>query len=438
MNRVLQLTNSSRFRSARVFTSTMCLSLLAGLGLALSTPAAQAQLRVEISGVGTSQIPVAIASFEGADNSAVTSDIIRSDLQRSGAIKVLPAAVASETKQPDFPALRAQGADAYAAGSVTRLANGQLDVRFRLWDVVKAVELAGQSFSVNAVDARMAAHKVADLIHEKLTGVRGAAATRIAYVVKNGARFALVVADSDGENAVNALLSNEPIISPAWSPSGAELAYVSFESRKPVVYVHTVASGARRVVANFKGINSAPAWFADGANLVVTLSKDGLAQLYAISRDGGAARRLTQSGGIDTEPVVAPNGSIYFVSDRAGGPQIYRTSAAGGEASRVTFNGSYNISPAISPDGKSMAYISRQGGFKLFVMALEGGGASAITDTAFDESPSFAPNGKLILYASRSGGREVLMTTTIDGQVKSKLSASAGDIREPAWGPHVK
>jgi TolB protein len=409
------------------------------LGLAfIALNAAQAQLRVEISGVGTSQIPVAIATFEGADISATTSDIIRSDLQRSGAIKVLPSALASETKPPDFAALRAQGADAYAAGSVSRLANGQLDVRFRLWDVVKGAELAGQTFAINSVDARMAAHKIADLIHEKLTGVRGAAATRIAYVVKNGSRFALVVADSDGENAVNALLSNEPIISPAWSPSGAELAYVSFESRKPVVYVHTVATGARRVVANFKGINSAPAWFNDGANLVVTLSKDGLAQLYAIGRDGGVPRRLTQSGGIDTEPAVAPNGSIYFVSDRAGGPQIYRTGAGGGEASRVTFSGSYNISPAISPDGKTMAYVSRQSGFKLFVMPLEGGAGAAITDTAFDESPSFAPNGKLILYASRSGGREVLMTSSLDGQVKSKLSASAGDIREPAWGPYVK
>jgi TolB protein len=276
--------------------------------------------------------------------------------------------------------------------------------------------------------------------------VRGAAATRIAYVTKavvskTVSRFALVVADSDGENAAEALRSNEPIISPAWSPNGAELAYVSFEQRKPVVYVHNVATGMRRVVANFKGTNSAPAWAPDGRNLAVALSKDGLTQLYQVSADGSSttARRLTQSSGIDTEPRFTVGGNLFFVSDRAGGPQIYRMPAGGGDAARVTFSGSYNISPAISADGKTLVYISRQGGFKLFSQSLDGGGAAqAITDTTYDESPSFAPNGKLVLYATRVGGREVLMTTSLDGRVKATLSAAAGDIREPAWGPYVE
>lgn len=414
----------------------LLITVMAYLGL---TSSASAQLRVEISGVGAQQIPVAVASFvtQGQVPQQV-AEIIKADLARAGSFKLVAAAQANETTQPDFAALKSQAVDAYVAGSVTRLANGQFDVRFRLWDVLKSKELAGQSFVVNAPDLRMAAHRVSDVVHLKLTGEPGAAATRIAYVAKNGPRYALIVADSDGENAAEALRSNESIISPAWSPNGAELAYVSFESRKPVVYVHTVATGQRRVVANFKGINSAPAWTPDGKQLAVALSKDGLTQLYLIGTDGGNVRRLTQSSGIDTEPWIASNGSMFFVSDRGGGPQVYRQSLSGGDAQRVTFTGSYNVSPAVSPDGKTLAYISRQDGFKLYLQALDGASQGAgITTTVDDESPSFAPNGRLVLYASRDAGREVLMSSTLDGRVKAKLSAGAGDIREPAWGPFL-
>jgi TolB protein len=411
--------------------------LLSFAFLLITSSLSSAQFRVEISGVGATQIPVAVATFEGVPTSAVTSDIIRADLARSGPLKPVIAGSASETKAPDFAALRASGADAYAAGSVTALANGSFDVRFALWDVVKGTQLVSQSYVVAARDLRMAAHRIADEIQEKLTGVRGAAATRIAYVVKNGSQYALVVADSDGENAVNALRSNEPIISPAWSPSGAELAYVSFEQRKAIVYVHELASGQRRALANFRGTNSAPAWFRDGSKLVVTLSSTGLAQLHTINRDGSGVSRLTQSSSIDTEAHVGPDGGIYFVSDRAGGPQIYRYVSAT-EAQRVSFAGSYNVSPAVSPDGKYLAFISRQAGFKLFLKPLGGGDAVGITDTQADEKPTFSPNSRLILYASRQGGRDILMSTSLDGLVKAKLSANAGDIREPAWGPYVK
>jgi TolB protein len=365
------------------------------------------------------------------------SQIVRADLERSGLFKLLDAPNAiDETAQPAMSEWRGRGADALAGGSVARLADGRLDVRYKLWDVVKGQDLGGQGLAVVQADMRLAAHRVADAIYEKLTGDKGVFSTRIAYVVRAGRTYTLRIADADGEGGQVALTSPDPIISPAWSPDGRELAYVSFESQKAVVWVQEVASGQRRKIADFRGSNSAPAWSPDGKQLALTLSREGGSQLYVMPRDGGTPRRLTQSGAIDTEACWAPDGkSIVFVSDRGGGPQIYRIGAAGGDAQRITFNGAYNISPAISPDGKSMAYISRGNGFKLYVMDLAGGTTAAITDTNDDESPSFAPNGKLIIYASRAQGRDILMTTTPDGRIKARLLTTGVDVREPVWGP---
>jgi TolB protein len=317
------------------------------------------------------------------------------------------------------------------------LADGRFDVRVRLWDVVRSQDLGGQSHVVSGADLRLAAHRVADFIYEKLTGDKGIFATRIAYVTKSAQRFNLWVADSDGENAQSALTSAEPIISPSWSPTGNQLAYVSFESRKPVIYSHDVASGKRRLLANFKGSNSAPAWSPDGRQLVATLSRDGGSQIFAIDVNGGEPRRLTQSSSIDTEPTYSADGkSIYFVSDRGGSPQIYKMAPSGGNPQRVTFTGTYNISPALSHDGRLMAYISRVGGaFKLHIMDLTSGVATPITDTSADENPSFSPNGRLVLYATQQQGKEALMTSTLDGKIKARLSGASGDIREPDWGP---
>lgn len=409
------------------------------LGLCLSVPAI-AQFRVEVSGVGLTQLPIAISAFRGEDSAPQKiAAIVQADLERSGQFRGVNSSgpVMDELTRPDVALWRQKGADSLVLGSINRLADGRYDVRFRLWDVVRGQDLGGQSYAVTQGDLRLASHRISDFIYEKLTGDKGAFSTRITYVTKAAERYQLWVADADGENAQSALASPEPIISPAWSPSGGQLAYVSFESRKPVVYTHEVASGKRRLIANFRGSNSAPAWSPDGRSLAVTLSRDGGSQLYVINAAGGEPRRLTQSSSIDTEPVFTPDGKfIYFVSDRGGAPQIYKIPVSGGNAARVTFTGNYNISPTLSADGRWMAFISRiNGAFKLHVMELNGSAVTAITDSTNDENPSFAPNSRLIVYATKQQGREVLMTTTLDGKIKARLTGQNGDIREPDWGP---
>lgn len=411
----------------------------------LAAPAwpALAQFRVEVSGVGLTQLPIAIAPFRGeAQSPQKMAAIIGADLERSGQFRAIDAAspAMDETSRPDFSLWRQRNADSLVVGGITRLADGRFDLRFRLWDVVRGLDLGGQSYAVAQADLRLTAHRMADFIYEKLTGEKGVFSTRIAYITKAGPRHTLWVADADGENAQAALASPEPIISPAWSAAGDQLAYVSFESRKPVIYVHEVASGRRRLLANFRGSNSAPAWSPDGLNLAVTLTRDGGSQIYLMNASGGEPRRLTQSASIDTEPVYSNDGSsIFFVSDRGGAPQIYRMPVSGGPATRVTFSGSYNISPALSPDGRWLAYVSRiNGAFKLQAMELASGNVVALTDSSADESPSFSPNGRMIVYATRQQGRDALMTTTLDGKIKARLAGQGGDIREPAWGPFQK
>ena len=401
---------------------------------------AQAQFRVEISGVGATQVPIAVAKFRDEDKAGqALANIIRNDLERSGLFRNIDAPGAlDETTQPAMSDWRGRNADALVGGSVSKLADGRFDVRFKLWDVVKGAELGGQSTVVDAADLRLAAHRIADFVHEKLTGEKGVFSTRIAYVTKGGGRFTLRVADADGEGGQVAVNSAEPLISPAWSPDGKELAYVSFESQKAVVIAQDVATGKRRTIASFKGSNSAPAWSPDGQQLAVTLSRDGGAQLYLMNRFGEGVKRLTSSSAIDTEPVFSPDGkSVYFVSDRGGSPQIYRVAVTGGTPERVSFSGSYNISPAISPNGRNMAYITRQGNaFKLALLDLTAGSApQLLSDTSDDESPSFSPNGRLLIYATRSQGRDVLMTTTLDGKIKARLVSTTADVREPVWSP---
>ena len=409
--------------------------------LLLAATAAHAQLTVEITGAGANRIPVAIANFagDGLLPQALTG-VVRADLERSGLFKLVDPGTTPvpENAAIDLNQWKDRGADALALASILPAPGGRYEVRMRLYDIARQNKPDGMIFLFGASTVRETGHRIADFIHEKLTGERGVYSTRIAYVVKTGKSYELKVDDADGQNPRTALRSSEPIISPAWSPDGTRLAYVSFQAKKPIIYVHSLATGAQTVVANFKGSNSAPAWSPDGKRLAVVLTKDGSSQIYTINADGSGLTRVAGSTTIDTEPQFSPDGQyLYFTSDRGGSPQIYRVAATGGTAERVTFEGSYNVSPRLSPDGKMLAYVSRNGGrFQITVMDLASRQIQILTDSSRDESPSFAPNSRTILYASEVGGRGVLSAVSSDGRVKQKLSGQAGgDVREPAWGP---
>ncbi|GAB4171225.1 MAG: Tol-Pal system beta propeller repeat protein TolB [Rhodocyclaceae bacterium] len=418
------------------------LSGLAAAALLLVCSGARAQLSIEISGAGANRIPVAVADFAGDGLlPQALSTVVRADLERSGMFSLIEtgARPVGEASPPDYPEWKDRGADAALVGSVSATGAERIEARFRLYDVQKRAQLGAAALAGSTSQLRTTGHRIADFVYEKLTGERGVFSTRIAYVVKSAGRYELQIADADGMNAQTALASREPVISPAWSPDGRRIAYVSFEAKKPVVYVHTLATGRRQVVANFKGSNSAPAWSPDGSRLAVVLTKDGGSQIYLVNADGSGVRRLATSAGIDTEPFFSPDGQhIYFTSDRGGSPQIYRIPAGGGQPERITFEGSYNVSPRISPDGRTLAFIARSGGrFQLSVMDLATRQTHVLTDSAKDESPSFAPNGRIILYATEIGGRGVLAAVSSDGRVRQRLSVAAGNVREPAWGPFV-
>ncbi|MEI8362061.1 MAG: Tol-Pal system beta propeller repeat protein TolB [Betaproteobacteria bacterium] len=414
-----------------VFSASLCISFIAN-----------AALEIEISGGSAQQLPVAIVPFAQvatADQENI-STIVSADLRRSGLFRVLetggvvnhPSDI-MQIKYAEWAALQAQ---AMAVGVVETLPDNRLKVTFQLADVLKQTQLTGMQYNIAPNQLRATAHKIADVIYQKLTGEVGIFASRIAYINKSNGRYALRIADADGENPLTMVSSKEPIISPAWSPDGSKLAYVSFEKKKPIIFVQTL-SGQRTVLANFKGNNSAPSWAPDGSKLAIVLTYGANSQVYTINADGSGLQQITKSSAIDTEPTWSTDAKwIYFSSDRGGKPQIYKVSSSGGEPQRVTFEGAYNVSPRFSPDGKSLAMIRNDGGkFRVALQNLASGQVQILSEGSQDESPSFAPNSRILLYATRVGGHGALAAVSADGRVKQRLNESGGDIREPAWGP---
>jgi len=411
---------------------------------------ARAVLTIEITRGVETGTPIAIVPF-GWDGPVKpgqnVSDIVEADLARSGRFAVQPRkdfiSTPHEDKDVVFKDWRILKSEALVIGSIRLTAPGKYQVQFRLYDVFKETQLAGFRYNITSDLLRSVAHQISDIIYEKITGESGAFSTRIAYVTREEPTrtqpvYKLQVADSDGYNAQTVVRSAEPLMSPAWSPDGNRLAYVSFEDKRSKVYVQNLTDGHRELLAEFSGINSAPAWSPDGTRLALTLSRDGNAEIYVMLLNSRALKRLTFDPAIDTEPSWSPDGrGIIFTSDRAGSPQLYRMDASGGSAERLTFDGDYNARASYAADGKSITFVSRtQGGFHIAVMRLDNKTTQILTDTSLDESPSFAPNGRMIIYATEVRGRGVLASVSADGRVRQLFKFEEGDVREPAWSPY--
>lgn len=435
-------------------TKRNILSLLGALfALAIAAPTALAQLRIDITSGVTDPVPIAVVKFAPDASAAATFDfaeIIQQDLERSGRFRLLArermSASPSRADAVVAGDWKALGTDYVLVGRSAPAPAGQSVVDFELLNVLNGQRLLSERITVPTSTARNGAHRISDRVYEKILGVPGAFATRIAYVSVDGAppnqRYQMIVADSDGEGARAILESRQPLMSPSWSPDGESLAYVSFEARASAIYVQRVRSGERRRVSARRGINGAPAWSPDGGKLALTLSgSGGNLDIYVLELASQALTRLTEDPGIDTEPVWAPDGaSIYFTSDRSGGPQIYRAVPTPGDRPRrITFTGSYNARPRISPDGTQLAYVTLEGGgFKIAIQDLANGNGRLLSKGRFDESPGFAPNGALLIYASRERGQGVLATVSADGLITQRLKSDSGEVREPAWGPFLR
>jgi TolB protein len=418
-------------------------------GLALSQ-AAVAQVNLIVVNGELKRTPVAVVPFgwEGQSPQAPLdiADVISSDLYRSG--RFAPVAERDMLQKPttgaevDFDDWTILGIDAVIVGQVVQTGENAYTVRFQLFDPIRQTQLVGYQMPASRGTMRRVAHRAADMIYEKLTGIKGVFATKVAFVsaLKNGNndQFRLIVADYDGENEAIVMESTDPIMSPAWSPDSRRLAYVSFEGSKSAIYVQTLRSGNRIMVSGDPGINGAPAFSPDGRNLVVTLGGvDGNLDIYVLDLASKQKKRLTTHRAIDTEGTWSPDGRyIYFTSDRAGGPQIYRISANGGTPERVTFEGSYNARPRLSPDGEKLALLTLdRGNYRIGIMDLERKNLLVLSRGRQDESPSFAPNSDILIYATRQSGNGVLETVSADGLIRARLESGQGDVREPVWSP---
>ena len=421
--------------------------LLAMFMLAVAQNAG-AVLNIEITQGVDGALPIAVVPFDTSKLATaidvdiaevVTNDLNRSGVLRSMARSDLPA-TPHYSNQVQYSRWRNVGQDYLVVGRVLEKSAGVYTIEFQLLDVLKQRQLLGRSMPTRKRNLRKRAHQISDYIYEQITGTRGAFDTRIAFVRAQpdaARKFVLQVADSDGYNPQNVLESDEPIMSPSWSPDGKSLAYVSFESKRPEIFIQHLATARRTKVSGFSGLNSAPSWSPDGKFLVLVLSKDGSPDIYTLNTASKRLKRLTTHRSIDTEPVWTPDGrSIIFTSDRSGSPQLYQIGVDGGKPRRITFEGNYNAAPSQSPDGRyiSMVHVS-QGRYVIAQLDRKTRNLTLLTDSTLDESPSFSPNGKMVLYASSQGQSGFLYAVSIDGRARHKLSDSAGNIREPVWGP---
>ncbi len=411
---------------------------------------ARAVLTIEITQSAGAGIPIAVVPFgwQGKTKPAHdVSEIVGLDLARSGRFSLIAKDLflsqPQTSEQVVFKDWRLVKAEALVIGTVKEVIPGRFEIAFRLYDVFRQQQLAGFRYTVDESLVRTVAHQIADVVYETLTGEPGAFNTRIAYITRedgsSGLVYKLQIADSDGYNPVTILNSREPVLSPAWSPDGKRLAYVSFEGGRSKIYVQDVTSQARQLVADYRpGINGAPAWAPDGRRLALTLSKDGNADIYVLDLDTRRLERLTTSRAINTEAAWSPDGrEIVFTSDRAGKPQIYRLKLGGGETERLTFEGEANLRASYSPDGQMITLVTQiDGRYHIGVLRLKDKALQVLSDTPLDESPSFAPNGRMILYATTTGGRGVLASVSADGRVRQLYKLAGGDVREPAWSPY--
>lgn len=393
----------------------------------LASTAGFAQLKIDITSGVTDPIPIAVLPFDA--DPRPSSEVVAADLTRSGR----------------FSAGAANRSDYLVTGRHAVTPDGRHQIDYELTNLLTGQKLLRERMVASSQAWRNAAHRIADKIYERIIGARSSFATRIAYVSVDGRppaqRYQLIVADADGENSRVILESKQPLMSPAWSPDGEWLAYVSFETRSAAIYVQRVRTAERRRVSGRAGVNNAPAWSPDGKRLALTLSSPaGNLDVYVLELQGGALTRVTEHPSIDTEPVWSGDGTrLYFTSDRGGGPQVYRTEPrAGATATRVTFSGNYNARPRLSPDGKQLAFITRDDrGYRVAVQDLGNGSMSVLSKGSQDESPGYSPDGGTLIYAARERGQGVLATVSADGLISQRLKADRGDVRDPAWGPFL-